>query len=170
MASVGSLPGSPNPREIESKLKRWIQLYRPVLHVTVMQALQLQITPDRCTTDMLYVYLEPNLRSQKQADFQTEIAHAFRVQKTEIYSFAETREIVKEKGLMPDSLFQSALDQSRQIRNQGGVGLALVMISVPVAGIMHATPCGFIDSQEGISLNPEWESHFIRAIEEGRIF
>jgi hypothetical protein len=140
-----------------------------VIQAAVIQALQLQITPDRCATDMLYIYLEPNPHSRKHTDFQKEIAHSFRVLRTEIYSFAETREIVKEKGIMPDSLFQNALDQSRQLRKQGGLGLTLVMISVAVAGIMHATPFGFVDNLETIPLNPKWERDFIRAIEQGLI-
>jgi hypothetical protein len=134
-----------------------------------MHALELTITPDRCTTDILYVVLEPNPRSKIQPNLQMEIAHSFRVQSTAIHSFADTREIVKETGLLPDSLFQNSLESSRQLRNQGGLGQALVMIHVPVARIMHATPFGFVDNAEIIPLNTEWERQFMRAIEMGLI-
>jgi len=150
-------------KEIESKLKRWIQVHRPLLNLTLTNALTLQITPDRCKTDVLFLVLNANISSNKPAQF-------FTVEKTEVSSLSETRQLVVQKlGPEQDVLFTQFLAQSKDIRDKGGVGIALMMIMVPQAGIVHMTPFGMPDllTEADVRLNKDWEANLKVMVERG---
>jgi hypothetical protein len=131
--------------------------------LTLTNALTLQITPDRCKTDVLFLVLNANVSSNKPAQF-------FTVEKTEVSSLSETRQLVVQKlGPEQDVLFTQFLAQSKDIRDKGGVGIALMMIMVPQAGIVHMTPFGMPDmlTEADVRLNKDWEANLKVMVERG---
>lgn len=139
------------------------KVHRPLLNLTLTNALTLQITPDRCRTDVLFLVLNPNFSSDSPARF-------FTVDKTEVSSLSDTRQLVVQKlGPEQDVLFTQFLAQSQDIRNKGGVGIAMMAIMVPQAGILHMTPFGMPDmlTEADVRLNKDWEENLKAMVERG---
>jgi len=172
--------GIPTVKGLEKVLERWIKLHRPTIQVSAIQALTLQLTPERCATDILYITLipnpayfnNPNLTSKSKTT-DTSIAKAFLLDHTSIIPGDATLEVARER-FGDDSanvqIIAATLDRSKEHLASGGGGFVLVVTFVE--SIMHLTPFGLEEkvTPEDVPLNADWESQFKVTIESGTLF
>ncbi|KZP10743.1 hypothetical protein FIBSPDRAFT_937856 [Athelia psychrophila] len=145
-------------RPAERKLKQWIshiyQAYRTLLAYTLINALTLQTTPDRCMTHMLYIALKQT--SHKDAP------RYFAVEELSFRSISEALQLAE-----PNSGIESMLEKSRQIRAEGGTGVAIAMIYVAEFHILHLTPTVVRNSLKDRPINNRWDFVFIEMVAAG---
>ncbi|KAF7974045.1 hypothetical protein HWV62_13583 [Athelia sp. TMB] len=153
-----------DPQAVESKLKRWIQVHRPLLNVTVVNALTLQTTPDRCLAQALLITLKRTPHNDPP--------RCFAVEETELLSYADAQAVVTQQlGPGQDAVFGAMRAQSEQIQGSGGIGIALVMVLVPTAGILHLIPCGLPErlTEADVRPNSAWASALTEMVASGTV-
>lgn len=182
---------------VESRLKKWIQVrhphirplvleltgrfdvtnlqvHRPLLHVTLINALNLKDRPEACLEWLLVLVLEPNFT---KATSNTP-ARFFKVSRTEVAPFSEAKQLlIQNQDLGPDAetMFDNVIEQSKELRSKGGVGVGLLLIIVPTAGTLHLTPFGMPEllhktqtAQERF-LDSQWEEKLRLMVETGQV-
>lgn len=135
----------------------------------MINALTLQTTPDRCRTEVITLVLKSNFILKKKSSSDNP-AQFFTVKKAFVSSLSETRQLAAEKlGPGQDVIFTQILAQSEDIRDKGGIGMGLMMIMVPEAGIAHMTPFGMPESftEADVRPNADWETNLKDMVERG---
>lgn len=138
------------------------KVHRPLLITSVVNALELQRTPERCRTDTLLLILEPNLSSKNPPQY-------FTVARTMVSSLEDNRQLMVEQvGPAQGAALSRILVDSQRISDQGGVGIAVVFTMVPVAGIAHLTPFGLPELVPDMQSNEDWEAFLKEMVEKGK--
>ena len=140
------------------------KVHRPLLNITVVNALTLQTTPDRCLAQALLITLQRTLHNDHP--------RCFAVEETELLSYADAQAIVTQQlGPGQDAVFAALRAQSEQIHASGGVGIALVMVHVPAAGILHLIPCGIPErlTEADVRPNSAWASTLAEMVVSGTV-
>ncbi|KZV92294.1 hypothetical protein EXIGLDRAFT_836581 [Exidia glandulosa HHB12029] len=135
----------------EDALKKWIQLQRPLLFLTLARALELYKTPNRIMDELLVIVLS---RTSERA-----IEKAFVVEEASVVPM----EMVAEK-LGP--ALTSILERSKNSLSSGGGGCGLVMSLVKDYDISHVTPVQFEHpvTTEEVKPEPQWEEQLKAAV------
>lgn len=139
------------------------QVYRLLIDEALIHALSLHTTPDRCMHEMLYISLKETSHE--------DIAHYFTVEATSFCTFDEAKvQYVRLLGPGQDELLAFLLDRSQQIRAGGGIGVAVAMLCVKEAGILHLNPTIVHDLRAGTRTNSQWSSTLKRQVAAGKVF
>lgn len=134
-------------------------MYRPLLDIILVNALTLQTTPERCTTELLYIELKRT--SHK------DIPRYFTVEKTSCFSIAEAKQA--NFGLVPDkSMFDVIFEKAPLIRADGGIGVALAIIHVKEVDITQMTPTILRSSLADAPRYKQWASILIDRVAAGQ--
>ncbi|KZP15459.1 hypothetical protein FIBSPDRAFT_935159 [Athelia psychrophila] len=147
-----------DPKPVENKLKQWLQVFRPVLDITLINALSLKTNPERCTTEMLCIEVRPT--SHK------DIPRYFTVEKTSSLSIAEAKQM--NSGLNR-SMFDFVLEKSRQIRADRVIGVAIAIIHIKEVDIAHLTPAMMRFSCVKAPRDREWASTLTDRVAAGNV-
>lgn len=135
-------------------------MYRPLLGTTLIDALNLQTTPERCTTEMLYIELKRTPHK--------DVSRYFTVEKTSSFSIAEMKK--GKFGRIPDKLiFDFILEKSQQIRAAGGIGVAVAIIHIKEVDITHLTPTMLRFSSVDVCRDEQWASTFTDRVAAGHV-
>lgn len=138
------------------------QVYRPVLDRALINALTLHVTPDRCMDEMLYITLKETSHE--------DITRYFTIETTSFCPFAEAKvEYVRTFGPGQDELLAVLLDRSRKIRANGGIGVAVAMLYIKEAGILHLNPTVVQDLVPGAPRDSQWSASLKRIVAAGKI-
>ena len=103
-------------------------------------------------------------------------ARFFKVNRTEVAPLSEAKEmIVQQLGPGANATFDDVLTQSKELRREGGVGVGIMLIIVPQAGILHVTPFGMPEllikaqTEKDRLLDSQWEEKLIIMVETGQV-
>ena len=83
--------------------------------------------------------------------------------------------IVETLGPGANATFDNVLAQSKELRRNGGVGVALMLIIVPPAGILHVTPFGMPEllikaqMEKDRLIDCQWEEKLMMMVEIGQV-
>lgn len=83
--------------------------------------------------------------------------------------------IVQQLGPGANATFDNVLTQSKELRREGGVGVGIMLIIVPQAGILHVTPFGMPEllikaqTEKDRLLDSQWEEKLIIMVETGQV-
>ncbi|KAF9553409.1 hypothetical protein CPC08DRAFT_822323 [Agrocybe pediades] len=152
----------------ELRVKRWIQLTRPVLNWAVVQALAIPETPERIHTHLLCVTVHPNFSVDAFPKKDKEILRAYKVQSAVVQGIREFRDAAK-----PD--LQTGIDEVlNHLRSRGApshypdsLGVALVAIVIPAMRMTRVVPFGVEGpANELPPVFPDWEAELTRRINE----
>ncbi|KZP10742.1 hypothetical protein FIBSPDRAFT_962830 [Athelia psychrophila] len=141
-------------KPVESKLKQWIWAYQSLLDYALINALTLRTTPDRCMTEMLSITLKQTSRKDVPRYFAVEDL-----------SFC----LIVEALADPSSGIEALLEKSRQIRAEGGIGMAIAMIFVAEFRLLHLTPTVVRDSLEDYPTDNRWAFVFTEMVAAGKV-
>lgn len=72
-------------------------------------------------------------------------------------------------GAEPDPGIDALLEKSRQIRAEGGIGLAIAMIYVAEFRLLHLTPTVVRVSLEDCPIDNRWATNFTEAVAAGKV-
>ncbi|KDR79881.1 hypothetical protein GALMADRAFT_241989 [Galerina marginata CBS 339.88] len=127
---------------LEAKMKTWIQMFRPLLTVSAMHALDIQSAEQNCFTHLLHLVLSPNFTAKNPPRKDTQIPHAFRLDDAQVIPIPDLLQSRPDLGLEP--ALQSLLDQSRAVheKDDDNIGLAIVVILIPAINLMRVVPLG----------------------------
>lgn len=104
--------------------------------------------------------------------FHKDIPRYFSVQEANLWSFEEAQAAVAEKmGPGQDAFFAGLLEQSQKVRANGGIGVALLLIFVPEAGILHLTPFGQTELLTVVDVRPNsrWKNTLVEMVASGKV-
>ncbi|KAG6909646.1 hypothetical protein DXG01_016226 [Tephrocybe rancida] len=161
-AKEGAAPaGSLSLKDASNLLKKWNQLFKPVLNIAVLNALGLQTTPEKLQTHFLTVVLKPGAGFSKAND--DTIRHCFVLDEAFVGSFEDALAAAPEDvSLGP--MVKSASEITAEIRARGGLGCGVVLICVPSLNLSHFSPFGFTEAMDTIRVDKDWIrslKHFI---------
>lgn len=143
-------------------------MHRPLLNITIVNALTLQTTPKRCFEEVLIVVLNP-IFTKKSSKTP---AKAFTVDKAEVAPLSEAKaNIVEQMGQGQEEIFVPILAQSQGIYDKGGIGIGIMLILVPKGGIVHITPFGMPErlTEADVRPNKQWEMDLKEMVKRGTV-
>jgi len=76
--------------------------------------------------------------------------------------------IVEQLGPAQGAALARMVVNSQRISDNGGVGIAVVIIIVPMAGIAHLTPFELPELVSGMKINKNWEPFLKEMIGSGK--
>lgn len=151
---------------------RHCQVHRPLLNITLINALDLKEHPEKCLESLLILVIDTNF-TKETAKIP---ARFFKINRTEVAPFSEARQLIVEQlGPGSDAAFDNVLAQSKELRSKGGVGVGLMLIIVPQAGILHVTPFGMPEllikaqTKKDRLIDSQWEEKLIMMVEMGKV-
>ncbi|KAF8958170.1 hypothetical protein BDZ97DRAFT_1842912 [Flammula alnicola] len=119
--------------DAENTMKKWVQQFRALLTVTVVQALKLRSTPER----------------------YTEIRRAFELVDAEVISMKDIQEIHPDFEVVPVDPGEIKIVRTQ---DPDGIGYSIVVISAPECNVLRMTPLGVEGPPSDLPpWNPEWK-------------
>ena len=182
--------------EVESRLKRWIevrccfcqqsaclqrltgptpfhQLYRGKIGTAAIHALTLQSTPEKVLTHLLVVTLSPN-PAFWASNTARAISRCFHLSGLGVTTLEAVRNQVaqadeKVAEVQINGSFDTVLKQSQALREKGGAGSVITLIQVQGTRVLHITPFSFEEpvDEKILPYDEQWDTRFVRAVENG---
>ncbi|KAF4618893.1 hypothetical protein D9613_009803 [Agrocybe pediades] len=164
--------GGPSLADADKRIKRWLQLSRPLLGWASLHALTLKTTPERIRTHLLCINLEPKFPLDTLPKKNKEIQSAFRVRSTAVCRIDDFR-----NGLPPDyqitidTAVNHVKDKSHVLEGPDSLGFTIIALNVDTehGHLMYALPSGVGRSAQRLPpYYPDWEGELCRRIDQGR--
>ncbi|KAG6849408.1 hypothetical protein H0H93_008714 [Arthromyces matolae] len=160
------LDGSVSLQQWNGVLRRWNQMFKPILNLVFLNALTLQSNPTKCETHYLTIVLEPRSLT-KAANTDDEIRRSFTLSDVFVSSFEEALRQVASSENNLEIMIKSTLAESAKIRARGGLGCGVVMVRVNKVGLDIFTPLGFVENMDDVRVDKDWEGTLKMCIDRG---
>ncbi|KAJ3486420.1 hypothetical protein NLJ89_g11810 [Agrocybe chaxingu] len=161
--------------QAEKVFTKWIQVFRPVLTVSLVNALELQAYPNRCFTHVLMMTLSRNFTASTPLRTDAQIAKAFKLEDAFVVSTEEALQTIPNDELRVGlrSGMDGVIERAKEIqaKEPGRLGVPMMLLGAPGCNLIRLTPCGIEATATDLPpWNADWKNDLKVSLDSGKRF
>jgi len=163
----------PGPAELEGIFRRWALIHRPTLQEAAVQALTLQVTPERCLTHVLSItltinpiHLRPTSTVKSNSDEIT--ASSFLFKSAKVIPYTEIGSIIGPEDQATLSVVRGQYAERFPVTGDSG-GWCMVITNIENTMMTRMSPFAFEEkcNTRRWPIDPSWEDELRQSVARG---